>query len=231
MGFDEPPIIPGRKPLDSERSNTVENEKKPEKLYRGFVVSPEDLSLEFLRKPLVVGTSAVGGDNEIGVYMSTNPRMVEQAYGAGNSLASMQCPKYDTGRGIRDYIELPGCGVIVEIETRDLEIRKPKIAPVWQGHYNNGFEGNEWIADNVPTDSFKIKKLTLARAPNDREGFSIELQNSTEEEINLAIEKIKAEYAKKKQEASRYRDFLESLPEATRLSGLRLKMKWEEYNK
>jgi len=74
---------------EQESFTAREIKEQPEKLYRSFTVNPENLTVEMLQEILVPGTeneddpTKIGDGNELGVYMSTNPRMVETSYAKG----------------------------------------------------------------------------------------------------------------------------------------------------
>ncbi len=205
---------------------------RPEKLYRGFVVDPEELSIEMFHKPLVMGQqneddlSKTTDGNEAGVYMSTNQSMVESSNYGNGSRSSLKVPRYASSNGFENIIHLPGCGVVVEVRTQDLDIRKPKISPVLQGHYNNGFIGDEWISDEVPTQNYRLLKLILSRGANDPDRFIIEVNGDSQAEIESAINEIKAHAAKSQEKAETFKRFLEGLTEAERYNRFLVDKKW-----
>jgi hypothetical protein len=207
----------------------MEAQTKPEKLYRGFVVDPESLSVDSFKQVLEPSSTSGQDGNEKGVYMSDNLNMINSTNYSANSIKAVEVPVYDMGRGRQNRVFLPGCGVVVEINTSSLNIRKPRIDSVLQGHYNNGFQGEEWIADSIKPEDYKVKRFVLATATNDAGKLVLELPNGTEEELIHAIEQIKTEFQKKKKEAEEFKTFLESLPETSRFSGFMLKQKWEKY--
>ena len=210
---------------------TKESPQKPEKLFRAFTVHPEELSLEKLREGLVPGNvnkddpTKIGDGNELGVYMSTNPAMVESAYAAGGYSiegSAIEVPRHNSANGSTNIIRLPMCGVVYEIDTADLAIRKPEITPALQGVHNNGFEGDEWIADKVPADNCTVKKLILSEYANDRNRMEVDVSGLDDEKFQTAIELVKEKFAKKKAEALKFKEFLESLPEKERFKDARL---------
>ena len=213
-------------------SNPLENkEKNPEKLYRGFVVDPDILSVDMFKK-IIEPTETSGQDgNERGIYMTDNLIMVESTNYSAQGFGSIQVPLHDSGYGRRDTINLPGCGVILEIKTDGLNIREPKIHPTWQGHYNNGFKGKEWILDSIPPEKYKVKELIFSEGATDPNKFIINLEEGSDEELKNAIEKIKTKLQEKKEEIKKFKNFLSGLPESTRMINFSLKRKWEEYKK
>lgn len=214
-----------------------ESERKPEKLYRAFSVNPEELSLEIIKLDLVPGhkneedPTKISDGNELGVYMSTNQRMVETAYSTDRRTSgeNITVPAYDSGRGVVNFIQLPVCGLSYEISTEGLEIKQPKITEVLQGVYNNGFEGEEWIADNVPAEKCKLKKISLAVAPFDREKIVVNTDGFDEQQLKEAIETIKEAYRRKKEAAFQFRAFLETLSDKDRGNKYRIDREWEKF--
>jgi len=219
---------------DAERSQEVE---RPEVLYRAFTVDPNDLSVDIASKPLVPGKvnkedpTKISDGNELGVYMSTNRSMVETAY--THSVVKgliLESPKYNDRGSVINFISLPQCGVVVEINTKDLPIRRPKITQTLQGVYNNGFKGDEWIADEVSNEHYKIVKLMLTTA-HKSEKFSVEVKEEKGEGLEEGIKKIKEEAERRKKDAEEFKTFLEDTDSDVRLSDLRLRRKWEQYLK
>ena len=218
--------------LERNNINPIETKKvKPEKLYRGFVVDPATLS-ESIFKNTIKATETTGEDgNEPGVYMTDNLIMVESTNYSARTIGSIKVPMHDSGYGRKDTVSLPGCGVILEINAQDLPIREPKIHPVWQGHYNNGFKGKEWILDSIPPEKYKVKELILSEGANDPRKFVVKLNEGTEEELKSAIEQIKIMFEKRKVEIEAFKNFLLSIPESSRMVHFLMKKKWEEYKK
>lgn len=218
-------------PVPQSKENNVNEAgpRMPEKLYRGFVVNPSTLSLETFSQPLrPTATSGMDG-NEKGIYMSDNLRMVESTNYSAGVAGIVEVPVYDMGRGRINSVPLPGCGVIIEIDVKGVSVREPRISSVFQGHYNNGFQGKEWIADAIEPDHYRVKKLIFGIAANDPAKMVMELKDGSKEELNQAILHIKELYEEKKKEAEEFKEFLISLPEVSRLSGFMLKRKWENY--
>jgi len=223
--------------LDDKVKVKVESKERPEKLFRAFTISQGELTLEKFKetlRPLNVhpeDPTKVRDGNELGVYMSTNERMVEQAYATGGDGTDyIEVPKYNDSGAISDKIILPSCGVVVEVETSGLDIRIPEISSTLQGVYNNGFEGDEWIADEIPPEFYKVKKLMLSRWANDRDKFVVKIEDDSDAALEQAIKEIKEEFAKRRQAAEDFKGFLESLSENRRIgSHFMLKRAWEKY--
>lgn len=214
-----------------------EQERKPEKLYRAFTINPEELSLEKLREDLVPGNvnekdpTKIGDGNELGVYMSTNQLMVEKNYSYGTN--GIEAPKHSIQYGGQmAYIKLPTCGIVYEIDTNGIDIRKPQIRPELQGVYNNEFEGDEWIADKVPGKNCKVNKLILSVYANDQKRVELDVSGMDEQELQKAINLIKEKFDEKKAEALKFKEFLEGLSERERLANyMSLNAKYDNYLK
>ena len=145
-------------------------ESKPEKLYRGIVliykelkeaaISDVDMYPPYEPEINEEGRKVVGDGNEYGVYMSDNRTMVFDAYSRpdrrGTNIGE------DIRVGTYDMpIEIPCVGIAYEIDTDGVDVRKPWITSVLSGHYNNGFEGDEWIADSIPSDKYHIIRARI----------------------------------------------------------------------
>ncbi len=214
-------------------------EQKPEKLFRAFTVHPEELSIELFTQTLIPQNinsedeTKVFDGNEKGVYMSTNELMVEDFYSNGRGWANpyLKVPQYNTkSRGFVDTIQLPNCGIVLEIDTTDLRIRKPEIAKYLETEHNNGMEGNEWIADEIDSNHYHVKKLILSRYAHDRNRFVVEVKDNTPEALQSAIDIIKGEFYKRKRDAQEFKNFLVTLSEEDRKKPNNLiKQKFQKY--
>lgn len=215
-----------------------EKEIKPEKLYRGYSIHPDELSLEKFQETLVPmnvnenDPTKVNDGNELGVYMSTNENMVKH-YGQNSAFVEnlhIDTPAYDNGNGKINYIKLPSCGVIIEVDTKNLSIKKPEITLCLQGVYNNGMSGDEWIADKIPATSYRVKKFILNIGGSDLTRVILDVDGFDEKKLQEAIDYIKNKFEKEKQEAMKYKKFLESLSDNERVRNkFYLESKWKEY--
>lgn len=195
----------------------------PKKLFRGVTVNPEELSIERLKQDLVPGVvnkddpTKINDGNELGVYTSTNEAMVTDAYSAGGrGCSSVEVPAYYTGYSMSTQIALPSCGIVYEINTDRLEVRKPEITSYLKLVHNNGFEGDEWIADKIPSKFYKVKKLILSRFSNDSEMLSVNVDGETDDDLQKAIDTVKNEFAKRKSDALKIKQELEVLSDEQR---------------
>lgn len=211
------------------KSEQREPKLRPEKLYRGITINPEELTVEKLRQTLVPGTvnsddpTKINDGNELGVYMSTNVTMVARAYARGGmGMRRIETPKYMDRGAVANKIDLPSCGVVFEIDTHNLDIREPEITQVLQGVYNNGFIGEEWIADTVPPESVRVCKLILAEHANDANAVVVEVADNSDEALQAAIDSIKEEYGRRKIAAERFREQIEQLTERERLNQFKI---------
>lgn len=209
----------------------------PLKLYRGFTVNPENLSLDLFKQPLVPGSHAqddptrIGDGNERGVYMSTNSLVAEKVYSSGGRSEGsfVETLPYNDRGGQTRGIKLPVCGILVEISTEHLPIREPKMLLALQGHYNNGFEGYEWIADLVPPDKYKVIKLILSTHPNDRDRLVVDVRDLDDEKLQDVIEGLKIRYRKAKEKADSFSKYLRTLTLSQRMNDYVVQKKWIEY--
>ena len=135
-------------------------------LYRGVVLNSEQFLNYDFNKDLVppnppkidkFGRKTVGDGNEYGVYMTTNLDMARGAYGNPKGSGSKTISLTSTN-----------IGVIYEINSEGLDIREPWLDPLFKDidgqktHYNNGFEGKEYIADVIPISNVRLKEVVIA---------------------------------------------------------------------
>ncbi len=177
----------------------------PKTLYRGynikykklpnFHLSGVDLKVNYAPIINENGEKTVTDGNEYGVYMSDNLDMVKSAYGNTKMARENVEPLVSINNGT--YLEqmmLPVISIIYEINPDGLAVRKPKIAPIWQGHYNNGFRGDEYITDKIPADHYQVIQAKIGS----------DLLHEAEE-IDVTDIKKAEEELKQKAELRRYR--------------------------
>lgn len=143
-------------------------ENKPKVLYRGLKVNYDNLQnfrfsgvdLYVNYEPIIdkYGRKTVSDGNEYGVYMTDNLSMVMSAYGDLHNDGIQICN--DLKINNRALI-VPSVGIIYQINTDGLEIRKPFITEYLRAHYNNGFQGNEWITDYVPSSNYTLYRVRI----------------------------------------------------------------------
>lgn len=215
-----------------------ETEIRPEVLYRAFSIDPRKLTLDFFNKPLVPGNvskddpTKIGDGNELGVYMSTNRIMPETAYASASIPGlSIKTEKFNDRGVITDLVEVPVCGVILEIDTKGLDIRKPKIRPVLQGVYNNGFDGDEWIADKIPPENYKVVRLKLSTHPNDAQKLIVDIDDTNPESLLNGITQIQKRFNLMYEKAQSYSNFIKSLTPQERRNQFTVNRRWQELQK
>ena len=142
-------------------------ETRPKFLYRGIKIDYDSLQdFKFTGVDLIVnyapvidkyGRKTVTDGNEYGVYMSDNLQMVLSAYGElhhdGKLISNLKI-NYES-------ISLPLIAIVYKINAEGLDIRRPFITSNLRGHYNNGYSGDEWIADVVPADKYTIYRVKI----------------------------------------------------------------------
>ncbi len=188
----------------------------PEKLYRGvkldynmlknFKFSGYDMKPP--NEPLIdeQGRKTVGDGNEYGVYMSDNRRMVEDAYGRLEITDGTAIDKKIVVGSREDLIKIPAVGIIYEIESKGIEnLHIPWITEVLKSHYNNGFSGDEWIAEIIPKQNYRIDKIKIGEdLLHDEENIDTTDMVKAEEETKKVIEERKARLEKLAKELSKY---------------------------
>ena len=174
-------------------------ENKPSILYRGIKVDYNSLqNFEFTGVDLIVnyapiidkyGRKTVGDGNEYGVYMSDNLEMVNSAYG---NLHHDGIPIHNFLSIEYKRIMIPSVAVIYQINTNGLDIRKPFISDQLRGHYNNGAQGNEWIADVVPANNYKLYRVRIGEdILHDAEDIDLSKISNVSEYVKQKLEKRK----------------------------------------
>ena len=146
----------------------------PTTLYRGIVINDDQLKTApyfgtnltpfHPAKTDANGHKTIGDGNEYGVYMSDNLTMVECAYGKvrkyhGRPLAPNMRISIN---GDPAPVTYPSIGVIYAVSTDGMNVREPWMCKAMSGHANNGFEGKEWLADEIPASNYTITKFTLS---------------------------------------------------------------------
>ena len=148
------------------------NNVKPKVLYRGIKFSFDKLAEIKLSGVDMVTTSApvidkdgnklIGDGNEYGLYMSDNKEMVLGAYGDLHRDEMTIQPDITVGSS-QEKIGIPKIAITYEIDTQGIDIRMPKISRDMGGHYNNGFAGDEWIADIIPASNYKVIRIRIGK--------------------------------------------------------------------
>lgn len=145
----------------------------PETVFRGIVIPAANIGEWLFTQPLVPGEPPFVDDqgrltvrdgNEHGVYTTTSHNVADYAYATprddGDALPDS--PTFSHRGFDWTRVGLPRVGVLYEIDPRGAPgIREPFIADYLRRHYNNGIEGEEWIADSFPVGSYRIQILRL----------------------------------------------------------------------
>ena len=171
-------------------------ENKPSVLYRGLKVDYNSLqNFEFSGVDLKVnyapiidqyGRKTVTDGNEYGVYMSDNLSMVTSAYG---DLHHDGIPIHNNLSTYNERIMIPSIAVIYKINTDGLDVRKPFISDQLKGHYNNGFQGDEWIADIIPANNYALYRVRIgADILHDAEDIDLLRIKNISEQVKQKLE-------------------------------------------
>lgn len=171
-------------------------ENKPSVLYRGlkvdynslqnFKFSGVDLTVNYA--PIIdqYGRKTVTDGNEYGVYMSDNLSMVTSAYG---NLHHDGIPIHNNLSINNERIIIPSVAVIYQINTDGLNVRKPFISDQLKGLYNNGYQGDEWIADIVPANNYALYRVRIgADILHDAEDVDLLKTENISEQVKQQIE-------------------------------------------
>jgi hypothetical protein len=171
-------------------------ENKPSVLYRGLKVDYNSLqNFEFSGVDLKVnyapiidqyGRKTVTDGNEYGVYMSDNLSMVTSAYG---DLHHDGIPIHNNLSIYNERIMIPSIAVIYQINTDGLDVRKPFISDQLKGHYNNGFQGDEWISDIIPANNYALYRVRIgADILHDAEDIDLLRIKNISEQVKQKLE-------------------------------------------
>ena len=170
-------------------------ENKPSVLYRlkvdynslqNFEFSGVDLKVNYA--PIIdqYGRKTVTDGNEYGVYMSDNLSMVTSAYG---DLHHDGIPIHNNLSIYNERIMIPSIAVIYQINTDGLDVRKPFISDQLKGHYNNGFQGDEWIADIIPANNYALYRVRIgADILHDAEDIDLLRIKNISEQVKQKLE-------------------------------------------
>lgn len=143
--------------------------EKPKKLYRGLHLNLDDFEKFDLGGDLISpyepvidseGRQRLSSGNEYGVYMTDNKHMALDIY--GNVHNGGIC--INNNLVIGPYCEklvIPAIGIVYEIDTTNLDVRKPWISKEFESSYNSNYEGDEYIADLVPAANCRIIRILI----------------------------------------------------------------------
>lgn len=203
-----------------------------EKLYRGVCVDVDefknlalgDKEIRLNYEPIINenGEKTVKDGNEYGVYMSDNKNMVEKVYGNvhafGEAVSTVKYRGLDGG--IPKSVTKPRVSVVYEVNPGNLpNLRKPKITSVLEGHYNNGFSGDEWICDYIPKENYCVS-MACVGYDSLFESKSFDMQGKSRDEI---LKLIESETTMREVRLKEFASILETMPEIKR-NNLKLDM-------
>ena len=147
--------------------------EKPQYLYRGIKLNYEllqqlqlyGIEIKPHYEPLIdkFGRKTVSDGNEYGVYMTDNITMAQQAYGSVRMVDGTIIRK-DLRLNVSDRptpLSIPAVGIVYKINTAGIDVHKPWISSQLTGHYNNGFQGDEWIAPSIPPSNYSVVEATI----------------------------------------------------------------------
>ena len=189
---------------------------RPEYLYRGMCIRYDELKdfvfsgidMELPYDPYIdsQGRETVHDGNEYGIYMSDNPKVAEYAYGnATNKGEGTYIEPKVTIDDRGDFIKIPAIGVCYKISTQGLDIRKPWISSVFQGVYNNGFNGDEWITDKIPAKNYEIMSVQIGEdLLHDEQYIDLNDIENIKENVTQILEQRKARLETFAQEMSKF---------------------------
>lgn len=134
--------------------------EKPKTLYRGIILNYDTFkSFDLINQSLIVpyepiidglGRKVTTDGNEYGVYTTTNKDMCYKLYGNPHNVGKVLDYTLQSN-GI--VIDVPDIGIIYEIDTDNLDVRKPfKI---------NEDSSDDWIAESISTTNYKVKSIKI----------------------------------------------------------------------
>jgi hypothetical protein len=199
---------------------------RPDTLYRGVVLPAADiLSGDILNQNLIPGSkpkldeqgrTVVRDGNEFGVYMTDNDFLADRVYARPGDTTGDAMEGSPTFRGkyiSNEQIKIPRVGVTYQIDPNGLEVKRPFITGYLKNVYNNGYEGNEYIAEVVPAEKHKVIKFRigpdLLHEPKD---FKVG------ENPEQVLEDLRAEISHRIGRLAIACDRIQQLPEASRKS-------------
>lgn len=186
----------------------------PTTLYRGVVIDYDKLQdfsfygidLKPYGEPIIdkEGRKLIGDGNEFGIYMTDYQPMAYSAYGNahGGKTLSKTIKIGNTG----EFIQIPSVGICYQIDTKGIDVRRPWISSALKGHYNNGFIGDEYITDFIPSQNITVTRIQIGSDFLHSEEF-IDASDIKQAEV---VTKEKVEARKKRLEDLLH--FLETLP-------------------
>lgn len=193
--------------------------EKPEFLYRGVVIKYEQLKdfnfygvdLRPPHEPIIdsQGRETVLDGNEYGVYMTDNEKMVDSAYGNVHGGGTKIREDITIG-SLRENIKIPDIGISYIINTEGMDVHIPWISDQLRGHYNNGYEGNEWIATVIPSENYSVKRIRIG------DDLLHDIQDVPIDDIDKAISETKRIMEERKERLEVFAEEMSKIPETKR---------------
>lgn len=179
-------------------------DNKPKYLYRGITLNYDLLQQVQLYgveikphyEPLIdqFGRKTVSDGNEYGVYMTDNLTMAKRAYSKVDMMDGTNIRK-ELRLNVADRptpLMVPAVGVVYRIDTAGLDIHKPWISSQLTGHYNNGFQGDEQIAESIPPTNYSVVEVTVGPDwLHDEEKIDVSNIIEAQQQIRIIVEKRK----------------------------------------
>ena len=198
---------------------TKSPESAPDTLYRGVKLPVEDIDSSIFYKGLVPGSSSrvddrgnevVRDGNEYGVYMSSNDALSCNYANPEGGEYMPDSPVFNDGRDYKSRLKTPNVGILHRIRTEGIQVRKP-MRYNSTGSQNNGFGGDEWIADSVPASNQEVIKFVFGRdiIHKPRDIF-------VDDDPEKAMELVKAEIAHRMGRLAILSERIKELPEKSR---------------
>lgn len=145
----------------------INNTSIPNFLYRGVIIKYDKLNefrffddLKPYGEPIIdsQGRKLIGDGNEYGIYMTDNKEMALNAYG---NVHSGGVPINQNIKVSSKLITIPDVGIVYKINTKNLSVKEPFITKQMKGHYNNGYEGKEYITDLIPKENYEVIRVRI----------------------------------------------------------------------
>lgn len=192
-------------------------------LYRGVCVNVSEISelalgdkeIRLNYEPIINenGEKTVKDGNEYGVYMSDNKNMVEDAYGKVHTFGEPVSTIKYKDKGLPMSVTKPRVSVVYEINSENLpNLRRPRITSVLEGHYNNGYGGDEWICDYIPKENYSVARICIGY-DSLFESKSFDVKGKSPNDIKVLVE---TEVGKREKNLREFASILETLPDLKR---------------
>ena len=189
----------------------------PKFLYRGIKVKLQDIAGFDFKGDITpyyesktddFGREIVRDGNEYGIYMSDNKRVAMGVYGKPDITDGTIIIKI----GLDDYLRYPCIGIVYEIDTDNILVRRPWITGYLKEVYNNGFQGNEYITDFIPRESYKIIRITIG------EDYLHKSLKIDVDDLDKCILKLQDEIKKRITDINNFASYVKNMPKGKQMS-------------